>query len=401
MEMLETQLIVKETDEPVPESQRSVPCFVTGDSDKKLIHIKHGAKLTRFNSVLCSVLNALTGNHVNHENRDNLLTCLACESPSEISAALDDKDVTPDGEEAIKQQSLDTELGSEIPFEFHQLLLQFSDFFFRPGEIVGYEKEEVEDDDSDPTYIYARIVRRVETHSKTEKEKKKERKRGKSKVKAKQESILLSRYLIDIGSKQIEVDVLDLYKFKRQEHEDEAEEGKSSEASASYHQTMEIVPFRGKGKGQSKSPKAPPKDDPKPRNLQEALKEVRKVFAEIRKLPKDKQKKAIRRLYLRWHPDKNPPDMQEIANEVSKFIQSEATKLESGEGSASEDHFYSNAGFNFDSFFRSWGYRASRQRSSYENFRRHNPGHRTRFRSSFPGGASNFGFSRYVLSSVK
>ena len=400
MEMLDTQLIVKETDEPVPESQRSVRCFVTGDTDEMLIHIRHGAKLTRFNSILCSVLNVLTGNHVNHENRDNLLTCLACESPSEISAALDDKDVTPDGEEAIKQQSLDTELGSEIPFEFHQLLLQFSDFFFRPGEIVGYEKEEVEDDDSDPTYIYARIVRRVETHSKTEKEKK-ERKRGKSKMKAKQESILLSRYLIDIGSEQIEVDVLDLYKFKRQEHEDEAEEGKSCEASASYRQTMEMVPYRGKGKRQSKSPKAPPKDDPKPRNLQEALKEVRKVFAEIRKLPKDKQKKAIRRLYLRWHPDKNPPDMQEIANEVSKFIQSEATKLESGEGSASEDHFYSNAGFNFDSFFRSWGYRASRQRSSYENFRQHNPGHRTRFRSSFPGGASNFGFSRYVLSSVK
>ena len=401
MEMLKTHLVLKETDEPIPKSDGNVQFFTAGGDNERYVHKYHDAQPVLFAKDLCWEINSIIGNLLNYENRQNLMICLTCEAPSAISEVLDNANVTLDCEEHAKQSSSETELGKEVSLELHQLFVQFADFIFYPGEIVVYEKDDAEDSQSDPTYIFARVVRRVETHKKTEKEKKKERKKGKSKVQGKQESILLSRYLIDIGDEQIEVDVLDLYKIRRQGIEDDDDEQeKSSEATGgTMSDSKALVLYKGTGRARSKQSKESPKTNPKPRTVQEALKEVRKAFAEIKKLPKDKQKKAIRRLYLRWHPDKNPPDMQEIANEVSKFIQSEATKLESG--AAAEPGFdgrsYRHPDFDFENFFRQWNHRARRQRSSYDNFRRSNPNFEARFRSRFSGGASNSGFSRYVL----
>ena len=66
-------------------------------------------------------------------------------------------------------------------------------------------------------------------------------------------------------------------------------------------------------------------------------------------------------------------DMQYIANEVMKFIQNEVDRLTKG-GSASHEDDSAGERADFSDFFRSWHQRARRQRSSYENFRRHNPG---------------------------
>ena len=255
-----------------------------------------------------------------------------------------------------------------MPEEFHHLLEQYGDFYFRKGEFVAYEKDDFTEEE--PKYIYAKIVNKVTTKTKPKKDR--------TKRKQKEESKLLDRYLIDVGHVKKEVDVLDLYKIRRRqtvkEKDDEAEE-------ECFSETTELVPHQGtdrqdtepQGAGCSTTPQSEDcGEQPKPRTLDAATREVRKKLAEIWKLPEDKRKKAMKRLYLRWHPDKNM-DMQDIANEVMKFIQNEVERLSKGKSSSRDEGYPRPSPPDFSDFFKRWNERARRQRSSYDNYRRHNP----------------------------
>ena len=370
MEELSTELIENGTNTPISESRRSKhkDCFVEQEANgRKHIFIKHGVDPNEVRRVLCREINQLTGCHIDKESWLHLAAILECKSPDSISSVLDNAGVSHDLE-AGDTPHLEPDLGSEVPEELHELLVQYDDFYFRPGEFVAFEREDSTDEV--PKYIYAQIIRKLNTPhpAKSKKDKTKRKQRG--------ESNLLSRYLVDIGSEKKEVDVLDLYKIKRprQIHEEEAEEMEEESVS----DTMELVPYAGSGdqnageaRAKSSTSSQGANEPPKPRTLENALKEVRNALAEIRKLPEDKQKKAIRRLFLRWHPDKNM-DMQEIANEVMKFIQNEVEKFSKG-GSGRREGGFAGPQPDFSDFFRQWHQRARRQRSSYENFRRHNP----------------------------
>ena len=367
MEMLSTELAENGSKTPIPDSQRSrwIDCFVGEEDGKKHIFIKHGVEPGNICRVLCKEINQLTGCYIDKDSWLHLTAILECMSPQDISSTLDIAGVTEDVEAGDTPQ-LEPELGSEFPEERHYLLVQYDDFYFRPGEFVAFEREDSTEDE--PKYIYAKIMYRVKT-SKPAKPKK-----DRTKRKQKGENNLLSRYRIDIGHETKEVDVLDLYKIKRPQQNHEEESAMEDEFVS---ESVELVPYKGAA-GQSGQPRAEPStssqgaaEPPKPRTLENAKKEVRKALAEILKLPEDKQKKALRRLYLRWHPDKNM-DMQDIANEVMKFIQNEWERLSRG-GSASRENDSARAQPDFSDFFRRWHQRARRQRSSYENFRRHNP----------------------------
>lgn len=369
MEELSTELVENGTNTPISESRRSqhMDCFVEQEANgTKHIFIKHGADSSAVRRVLCKEINQLTGCHIDNESWLHLAAILECKSPDSISSVLDNAGVSHDAE-ADNTPHLEPDLGSEVPEELHQLLVQYDDFYFRPGEFVAFEKEDSTEDE--PKYIYAQIIRKLNTPhpTKSKKDKTKRKQRG--------ESNLLSRYLVDIGSEKKEVDVLDLYKIKRPRpiHEEDDEE-----MGESVSDTMELVPYAGssgqnarEARAESSTSSQGATEPPKPRTLENAIKEVKKALAEIRKLPEDKQKKAIRRLFLRWHPDKNM-DMQEIANEVMKFIQNEVEKFSKG-GSGSREEGFARAQPDFSEFFRQWHESARRQRSSYENFRRHNP----------------------------
>jgi len=368
MEVLSTELVENGSNTPLPESQRTkrIDCFVGEEDGKKHIFIKHGVEPGNIRRVLCKEINQLTGCYIERDSWLHLTAILECMNPQDISSTLDDAGVTEDVEAGDTPQQ-EPELGSEFPEELHYLLVQYDDFYFRPGEFVAFEREDSTDDE--PKYIYAKILYRVKT-SKPAKPKK-----DRTKRKQKGENNLLSRYRIDTGHETKEVDVLDLYKIKRPQQNHEEENAMEDE---SVSESMELVPYKGAA-GQSGQPRAEPStssqgaaEPPKPRTLENAKKEVRKALAEILKLPEDKQKKALRRLYLRWHPDKNM-DMQDVANEVMKFIQNEWERLSRG-GSASRENDSARAQPDFSDFFRHWHQRARRQRSSYENFRRHNPG---------------------------
>ena len=56
-----------------------------------------------------------------------------------------------------------------------------------------------------------------------------------------------------------------------------------------------------------------------PASVDEAKREIDQCLAEIWTLPAEERHKAIKRLYLRWHPDKNP-DHQLLANEAFKVL---------------------------------------------------------------------------------
>ena len=367
MEVLSTELVENVSNAPIPDSQRTKwrDCFVGEENGKKHIFIKHGVEPSNIRRVLCREINDLTGCYIDSDSWLHLSAILECKNPQDISSTLDNAGVTQDVE-AGETPQLEPELGSEFPEELHYLLEQYADFYFWQGEFVAFETEDSTDEE--PKYIYAKIMYRIKTPQPAKP------KKDRTKRKQKGENNLLSRYLIDIGNEKKEVDVLDLYKIRRPQQNHEEENGMENELVS---ESMELVLYTGEA-GQSEQPRAQPStssqgatEPPKPRTLDNALKEVRKALAEIWKLPEDKRKKALRRLYLRWHPDKNM-DMQHIANEVMKFIQNEVERLSRRrEDEKREDEKREKP--DFSDFFRHWHQRARRQRSSYENFRRHNP----------------------------
>ena len=65
-----------------------------------------------------------------------------------------------------------------------------------------------------------------------------------------------------------------------------------------------------------------------------------KNIDEIWQLPIEDREKGKRRLYMKWHPDKNL-DNPDFAEEVFKFIQQQWDKLESGNVTSTSSTFYS------------------------------------------------------------
>ncbi|XP_074631900.1 sacsin-like [Acropora palmata] len=354
MEDLSTELIENSSDAPVPGSKRSkeVFCSVGKEGGNKHLFIKHGGDLTHIRRVLCREINQLTGCYIGEDSWLYLSAIFECLDPEQIPSILNNEGVAEDIE-ADDTEQREPEPGTECPEELHLLLVQFDDFYFRPGEYVAYEREDSTDEE--PKFVYAKILSRIENP-------------GSDK--------LLARYMIDIGTEKKEVDVLDLYKIKRPPKDNE-EKNEGDPA----RESRELVPYVGET-GENREANARPSTSSsqgaageplKPTTLEDAIEEVHKALKEIWKLPEDKRKKALKRLYLRWHPDKNM-NMQEIANEVMKFIQNEVERLSTGGSTAGGGNNSNMAQPDFSDIFRNCNQRARRQRSSYDNFHRYNPG---------------------------
>ena len=64
-----------------------------------------------------------------------------------------------------------------------------------------------------------------------------------------------------------------------------------------------------------------------PDSLAKARLEFEKIFRDIGLLSEAEQQKVVKRLYLRWHPDKNPGN-EDLCKEVFKFLKEEIVKLD-------------------------------------------------------------------------
>ena len=327
------QSVLLYDDSPVQGSQKRVSSLVESsvisDEEKWTVYLDLLSVMSEtlpiyiVSDVIVLVLKGLLGNRALMIPR--LLNC----DPSDISALLDALDVRPD-DSYVAREELDIypKLGTFIPVIDHHLL---NDAFeeFEPGEYVGLELEDptLNHEKGVPTYIYARVVREV-----TEE----------------RFPLLTKRYKIDIGGGQeLEVDVADLYKFHRL----------STLSSA-------IVVFEGQERS--------PPERPKRRNQQEVFDEISKLLEDAWKLPEEKRRKIIKRLYLQWHPDKNVGD-EEFCTEVCKHIQSETSRLERGEPRGCQQSSGMGASRSqhgsYGQFFNCWGERAREHHTQREGYR--------------------------------
>ncbi|KAL9966873.1 hypothetical protein ACROYT_G025009 [Oculina patagonica] len=227
--------------------------------------------------------------------------------------------------------------GSFIPIVMHNLLNPAFEAF-TPGEYVGYELHDpsLELLEGDATFIYAVIIEEVPSDN---------------------VSHFNKFYKINIGDdKQPIVEATKLYKFHR------LQEVTSSEVVLSDQQ----------GPSRSMTDK------------QQIFEEITRTLEEAWRLPEDRRRQIIKRLFLQWHPDKNPGN-EVFCTEVFQHIKNEIERLERGESRRGENgssgSYYRGS---YGAFYGFWEARARRynsQRREYrDNFFRNygSSGHSTR-----------------------
>ena len=242
---------------------------------------------------------------------------------NDIWSLLDGMGVRQDDSSRPGEEKIYPPPGTFILIEDHHLL---NDAFeeFEPGEYVGYELEDpsLQCQEGNATYIYAVILDIVANEDCNP---------------------LAKRYRINIGDNQeIEVDAADLYKFHR--------------LDAATSSAIVLSDQR--------------REPPRNRSRQEVFDEISDLLEDAWKLPEERRTKIIKRLYLRWHPDKNLGD-EEFCTEVCQHIQNETSRLERGElrGSGRSNAEARASGGPYDDFFTSWGARAREhytQRQGYQ-----------------------------------
>ena len=181
-----------------------------------------------------------------------------------------------------------------VPACWHHRLDQDIDNVFNPMEYVGYE-------DREGHFIIAQIVHPVAADEDTPKLEKKYR-----------------IYVREDDTEGIDVSIFSLYKF------------------LVGRRKPRVQPLPGESEGQEVV--LFDEDDELPKLRQNIIDEdligiMKKLcdqLKEIWKLPEDLRKKAIRRLFLKWHPDKHQ-DNPEWAEMVFKFMMKQIEHHEKGE----------------------------------------------------------------------
>ena len=310
MEVVRVHLVRTETNEVLKGTSRKRTSFVVERPDDAwVLYIEHG----QISTGLAKSVNKIFDWKIKEELLLNISGMLTCTTPLKISEVLDENDITIDA-----GRSEDVELGQEIPAVFYQLLQQNPLFVFEPGERVAYCTELADEADQEFSYILAEIIRRVTSNS------------------AEEPHDLQARYLIDIGSGTKEVSVLDLYKFYM-DYPDE-------------NTCKDVVPFTGDAAR-------------KPESYEEAKQEILEALRAAWRLPPELRRKAIRRLYLRWHPDKNP-DNVEFANKMMAFLLEQIRRMEQEEKELEKKP----ENFNFEEMHQRWNQQASRHNATFYNF---------------------------------
>ncbi|KAM3874971.1 sacsin [Diretmus argenteus] len=369
-EKLQTTLRVKGCS-PIPHSRSETLAFLKRYGTAVIhLYIQHSdSKDINFLLALAMTLKSATDNLIS--DTSYLIAMLGCNDIYRITEKLDNLGVKYDSTEPSK---LELPLpGTPIPAEIHHILLMDPMNVFYPGEYVGYLVDSEGGDiygSYQPTYTYAIIVQEVEKEEEDN------------------PSFLGKCFQIDIGYSEYKiVSSLDLYKFSRQDENTHVRDSGSPSTPTSSDcrsSGSRAVPPLFAGKENHRQP--PQKQSPKKIKLHalpEILKEVTVVIEQAWKLPETERKKIIRRLYLKWHPDKNAENL-DIATEVFKHLQIEINRMEKQaltdqqntdrtsrrSFSTSSTRFHSEK-FSFQRFYTSWNQEATSHKSERQQFREH------------------------------
>ena len=249
---------------------------------------------------------------------------LQCSSISKIPEVI--KTYLP-GVDTIDLESVDRDpvLGDHIPERFHHTLDQNLCNFFYPEEWVGYENEH-------GNIVYAQILCEIVNR------------KGNFPQKSGLQQMIERKYIISVGLNEtnIEVSALLLYKFihiKSTKSTSGVTEVDVYYGPSTSKRTEQFTNI--KMDSEKKRTKRKPIDK---KAIQEA---VKAAWA----LPEEQRKKAIKRLYLQYHPDKNPDNPNATAE--FQFLQE---RMDEGicHSQSSESTWHS--------CFRQWNYTASSHR---------------------------------------
>lgn len=334
---LETKLWLDK--QPLHKTATETDVYVKQGQQGCIFYLKHNNDMVPkvindVNMTLTEVINVLLGNKIASIHLQVLGQLLMCDTLKDVQKTLA-KNGIHDSAETESSVLNPPPPGTDIPVKWHDSLDMNVLNNFEEGEYVGYS--------TNNKYIYAVIVEELPGHS----------------------GPYSLRYRIEIGQDEpIEVSCLDLYQFKRQKKPEAKGRTASAEASC-----MELEPLAG-AVPHSSQPSAESSSSARssPTSIDEAKREIDKCLEEIWTLPKEERHKAIKRLYLRWHPDKNP-ECQLLSTEAFKYLQNRIDELNKGKGSgktAGSSHSRGNS--DFRDFYQQWNQEARHHRTSRERF---------------------------------
>jgi sacsin len=262
--------------------------------------------------------------------------------------------------------------GTFIPVDLHCYLDNTVSTFY-DGEHVGYEvydpqideNNSVDDnsDDNTPVYIYAIVLREV-------------------KEDGEEIPFLEKKYIVDLGPDrgEAQIPVTKLYKFVRGSSRPHATTS-SAESTKSA-----VVPYQGRT-GPSTS--AAGSERPEFLDFKKVMKEIKEMLTQAwRSLDEKGRNRVVKRLYLKWHPDKNMGNeafctrvVQRLQHYVEllkqgKTIPDETDDDDSVDGSSRPQRPSSPNLFNF-----------------FEHMHRRSRAHREYFNSHFRGSSGGGGAS--------
>ena len=303
VENLKIHMILKNGDQCTTVATESVRCFVQKERESYCLYIDSKVNKIQLPEIHECIANELVSCLTLREDKlqtlkDLMKMLLSANSSEEIYEILQDKEVNCNGLEIPSEYDRDPNIGDTIPTSLHYRLDQSNQNIFQPQEWVAYKPTEQEE-----KYIFAQISHPVRLKDPS----------------GKPLHPMNIEYVIFTSEEDTEgrtVKAFDLYKFIRGEKAPDDVPPDESES-------QELVPFEG-----DPDEVTPP---PAPINVQQVREEIKQELEVISRLSSDDRKIALRRLYLKWHPDKNP-DNPDIAEEIFKFIQQEMDRLDRNVG---------------------------------------------------------------------
>ena len=292
----------------------------------------------RFDNALANVINKIADNILQGSAFQALPEILSS-SPTRMNTILQEYDIT---ELCSSGESFVPCPGENVPERFLDSLSQ-DIFSFSPEQIVALEIEDPLEtgENGVPVYIIAKILEKINGGS----------------------SDITTKYRVKVSpTEERIVDVSILYAFLTSRMSDETE-------------YLSIVLYEGPNLASDITDR--PKENQT--NLNEIITEMKRVLKIAWTLPAELRNRYIKRLCLRWHPDKNP-DQIELSTEVFQILQILIGKLEKNEdidennveGSDTRtdeesSHFNSNNFYGFSNFKDHMGERARQYRDRQRN----------------------------------
>ncbi|XP_056145580.1 sacsin [Lampris incognitus] len=343
--ILETELSFDQ--QPLSNTSSETEVYVKKEQEGCIFYLKHSDDITApkvINSVcitLTKEINALLGYKVASDHLTILGQLLMCDSLLEVQNTLARHGIL----DSAKTDHIlfnPPNPGTAVTEEWHDFLDMDILNNFEEGEYVGYM---VNDE-----YIHAVIIAQLPGPS----------------------GLYSRKYKIQISPEEvIEVSSLDLYQFVREKKPKQTEKTHTSaEASCWELEPRTGVESHDSSSTSTTSPSSARPSSTLPASLEEAKKEIDRCLAEIWTLSEEEKQKAIKRLYLKWHPDKNP-DYEQLATEAFKYLKNRINELTNGKGAKSS---CPESNTNFRNFYEKWNQEANRHKQGRERFFR---GHRS------------------------